>query len=72
LSIRQHRPANALLPRYDPSTLPCRDHTLALSMLGKHDGLSRRALLTFAPEVVKPWVASLRGRHKNARRSQPL
>ena len=90
-------------PAYDlPSTLPYRDHTLALSMLGKHDGLSRKSLLAFADtagvparaaqrtlqealtatqsipdeleagtlpfatQIIKPWVRSLRNRHRNA------
>ena len=90
-------------PAYDlPSTLPYRDHTLALSMLGRHDGLSRKSLLAFADatgvparaaertladvlaatqsipdeleagplpfaeQIIKPWVRSLRNRHRNA------
>jgi serine/threonine-protein kinase HipA len=48
-------------PAYDiPSTLPYRDHTLALSMLGKHDGLSRRSLLAFAEAVGVPARAAQR------------
>ena len=48
-------------PAYDiPSTLPYRDHTLALSMLGKHDGLSRRSLLAFADAVGVPARAAER------------
>lgn len=95
-----------LSPAYDlPSTLPYRDHTMALSMLGKHDGLSRRSLLAFAgavgvparaaertlddvlaatasiageleagalpfaPQILKPWLRSLRNRHRTARGS---
>ena len=91
-------------PAYDlPSTLPYRDHTLALAMLGRQDGLSRRSLLAFAEavgvparaaertlehalaatesipddleagalpfatQITKPWVRSLRNRHRNAR-----
>ena len=39
-------------PMYDlPSTLPYRDHTLALSVGGKWDGLSGRQLLMFAERV---------------------
>ena len=90
-------------PAYDlPSTLPYRDHTLALTMLGRHDGLSRSSLLAFADavgvparaaeralddvlaatesiadeleagalpfaaQIIKPWVRSLRNRHRNA------
>jgi serine/threonine-protein kinase HipA len=50
-----------LSPAYDlPSTLPYRDHTLALSMGGKQDGLSRRALLTFADRVGVPVRAAER------------
>jgi serine/threonine-protein kinase HipA len=48
-------------PAYDlPSTLPYRDHTLALSMLGKHDGLSRNALLAFADATGVPARAAER------------
>jgi hypothetical protein len=48
-------------PAYDlPSTLPYRDHSLALSMLGKHDGLSRRSLLAFADAVGVPARAAER------------
>ncbi|MHB1475196.1 MAG: type II toxin-antitoxin system HipA family toxin [Dermatophilaceae bacterium] len=48
-------------PAYDlPSTLPYRDHTLALAMLGKHDGLSRRSLLAFADAVGVPARAAWR------------
>jgi serine/threonine-protein kinase HipA len=48
-------------PAYDlPSTLPYRDHTLALSMLGKHDGLSRKSLLGFADTVGVPARAAER------------
>ncbi len=42
-------------PGYDlPSTLPYRDHTFALDMGGKVDGLSRRSLLAFAEVVGVP------------------
>lgn len=42
-------------PMYDvPSTLPYGDHTLALSVGGKRDGLSRRQLLAFADRVGLP------------------
>lgn len=48
-------------PAYDlPSTLPYRDHTLALSMLGRHDGLSRRSLLAFADAAGVPVRAAER------------
>jgi len=48
-------------PAYDlPSTLPYRDHTLALSMLGKHDGLSGKSLLAFADAVGVPRRAAER------------
>ena len=48
-------------PAYDlPSTLPYRDHTLALAMHGKHDGLSRRSLLAFAEAVGVPARAAVR------------
>src|SRR5665647_3955844 len=48
-------------PAYDiPSTLPYRDHTLALSMLGKHDGLSRSSLLAFADATGVPARAAER------------
>jgi len=48
-------------PAYDlPSTLPYRDHTLALSMLGKHDGFSRKSLLGFADAVGVPSRAAER------------
>jgi serine/threonine-protein kinase HipA len=42
-------------PAYDlPSTLPYRDHTLALAMRGSHDGLSRKSLLAFADATGVP------------------
>jgi serine/threonine-protein kinase HipA len=48
-------------PAYDlPSTLPYRDHTLALTMLGRHDGLSRSSLLAFADAVGVPARAAER------------
>ena len=48
-------------PAYDlPSTLPYRDHTLALSMLGRHDGLSRKSLLAFADATGVPARAAER------------
>jgi serine/threonine protein kinase HipA of HipAB toxin-antitoxin module len=48
-------------PAYDlPSTLPYRDHTLALSMLGSHDGLSRKLLLAFADATGVPARAAER------------
>ncbi len=48
-------------PAYDlPSTLPYRDHTLALPMLGRQDGLSRRSLLAFADAVGVPARAAER------------
>jgi serine/threonine-protein kinase HipA len=48
-------------PAYDiPSTLPYRDHTLALSMLGKHDGLSRSSVLAFADATGVPARAAER------------
>ena len=48
-------------PAYDlPSTLPYRDNTLALAMLGRQDGLSRRSLLTFADAVGVPARAAER------------
>ena len=48
-------------PAYDlPSTLPYRDHTLAMSMLGSHDGLSRKSLLAFADAVGVPARAAER------------
>ena len=51
-------------PAYDiPSTLPYRDHTLAMSMLGKHDGLSRRSLLAFADATGVPTRAAERTLH---------
>ncbi len=93
-----------LSPAYDlPSTVPYRDHTMALSMLGKHDGFSRKSLLAFAdavgvpsraaertlddvlaatesipgeleagalpfaPQILKPWLRSLRNRRRTAR-----
>jgi serine/threonine-protein kinase HipA len=48
-------------PAYDlPSTVPYRDHTLALAMGGKHDGLSRRSLLAFAAATGVPARAAER------------
>ena len=48
-------------PAYDlPSTLPYRDYTLALSMHGRHDGLSRRSLLAFADATGVPARAAER------------
>ena len=48
-------------PAYDlPSTLPYRDYTLALAMLGKQDGLSRGTLLAFADAVGVPARAAAR------------
>jgi serine/threonine-protein kinase HipA len=42
-------------PAYDvPSTLPYRDYTMALSMGGRRDGLSRRLLLDFATATGVP------------------
>jgi len=42
-------------PAYDlPSTLPYRDHTMALSVGGRRDGLSRRSLQAFAAAVGLP------------------
>ncbi|MGL5818746.1 MAG: type II toxin-antitoxin system HipA family toxin [Phycicoccus sp.] len=39
-------------PAYDlPSTLPYRDHTMALSVGGRREGLSRRSLLAFAESI---------------------
>ncbi|MGL5865428.1 MAG: type II toxin-antitoxin system HipA family toxin, partial [Dermatophilaceae bacterium] len=39
-------------PAYDlPSTLPYRDHTMALSVGGRREGLSRRSLIAFAESV---------------------
>lgn len=48
-------------PAYDlPSTLPYRDHTMALPMLGRREGLSRRSLLEFADRIGLPRVAAER------------
>lgn len=48
-------------PAYDlPSTLPYRDHTMALPMMGRRDGLSRRSLLDFADRVGLPRAAAER------------
>lgn len=48
-------------PAYDlPSTLPYRDHTLALPMSGRDIGLSRRSLLAFAESVGIPARAAER------------
>jgi serine/threonine-protein kinase HipA len=48
-------------PAYDlPSTLPYRDHTLALSMCGRTQGLSRRTLLEFAAAIGLPERAARR------------
>ncbi len=48
-------------PAYDlPSTLPYRDHTMALPMIGRREGLSRRSLLEFADRVGLPRVAAER------------
>ena len=39
-------------PAYDlPSTLPYRDHTMALSIGGRRDGLSRKSLMAFALQM---------------------
>lgn len=44
-----------IAPAYDiPTTLPYRDHTLALSMAGKVEGLSRGQLRSFAAGVGLP------------------
>ena len=44
-----------IAPAYDlPSTLPYRDFTMALSVGGKRDGLSRRSLMEFAHVVGLP------------------
>ncbi|MGL4176106.1 MAG: type II toxin-antitoxin system HipA family toxin [Dermatophilaceae bacterium] len=41
-----------IAPAYDlPSTLPYRDHTMALSVGGRREGLSRRSLLAFAESI---------------------
>lgn len=48
-------------PAYDlPSTLPYRDHSMALSMVGRRDGISRRLLLDFGDRVGLPRVAAER------------
>ncbi|WP_426563197.1 type II toxin-antitoxin system HipA family toxin [Angustibacter sp. McL0619] len=48
-------------PAYDlPSTLPYRDHTLALAMAGRRKGLSRKSLLEFAGSVGVPERAAER------------
>jgi serine/threonine-protein kinase HipA len=50
-----------IAPAYDiPTTLPYRDHTLALSMGGKVEGLSRGRLLSFAAGVGLPERAAER------------
>jgi serine/threonine-protein kinase HipA len=48
-------------PAYDlPSTVPYRDHTMALAMGGRHDGLSRGSLLAFAAATGVPARAAER------------
>jgi serine/threonine-protein kinase HipA len=48
-------------PAYDlPSTLPYRDHTMALPMRGRREGLSRRSLLEFADRIGLPRAAAER------------
>lgn len=48
-------------PAYDvPSTLPYRDHDMALSIGGKRDGLSRKSLMTFAARSGLPERAAAR------------
>lgn len=48
-------------PAYDlPSTLPYRDHTMALPMVGRRDGFSRRSLLDFADRIGLPRAAAER------------
>ena len=63
LSILQAEPGGEwrLAPAYDlPSTLPYRDHTMALSIGGRRDGLSRKSLLAFGREMGLPERAAER------------
>jgi len=60
-------------PAYDlPSTLPYRDHTLALAMLGRQDGLSRRSLLAFAEAVGVPARAAQRTLQEVLAATEPI
>jgi len=55
LSILKSEGEWRVSPAYDlPSTLPYRDTTMALSMLGKKSGFSRRKLLEFAGAIGLP------------------
>ncbi|KGN32968.1 hypothetical protein N802_16465 [Knoellia sinensis KCTC 19936] len=48
-------------PAYDlPSTLPYRDHTMALPMAGRREGFSRRSLLEFADRIGLPSASAER------------
>jgi serine/threonine-protein kinase HipA len=48
-------------PAYDlPSTLPYRDHTMALPMRGRREGLSRRSLLELGDRIGLPRAAAER------------
>ena len=50
-----------IAPAYDlPSTLPYNDYTLALTMVGKNSGLSRRSLLQFSAAIGLPVRAARR------------
>lgn len=55
LSILAHGDEWRVSPAYDlPSTLPYRDTTMALSMLGKKSGFSRKKMLEFATAIGLP------------------
>jgi serine/threonine-protein kinase HipA len=61
LSILERDGEWRVAPAYDlPSTTPYGDTTLALSMLGKRSGLSRRHLLGFAEAIGLPERAAIR------------
>jgi serine/threonine-protein kinase HipA len=55
LSIIQHAGEWRVAPAYDlPSSLPYGDHTMALTIAGRQEGLSRRAFLEFADAIDLP------------------